>query len=299
MSERTPRTTGSRTVGRRIAVAAVAAAAVAAVLPAAARAEAPTPPTVADFAQASDALLQADVAGTAWHVDQDTRKLVVTADSTVTDEELASLRQAVGPTMSGALRVERTTGRFRPYVTGGDAVLDGRARCSLGFNVRRGTERFFLTAGHCTQNAGRWTDAAQQDLGPTEDSRFPGDDFGLVRYADQDVRRPGMVGDQDIRRSGEAAVGNRVERRGSTTGVHDGRVTGLDATVNYGGGDIVSGLIRTDVCAEPGDSGGPLYAGATALGLTSGGSGDCSGGPATTFFQPVGEALDRYGVEVY
>ena len=77
-----------------------------------------------------------------------------------------------------------------------------------------------------------------------------------------------------------------MTRSGCTTQVHDGTVTGLDATVNYGNGDIVNGLIQTDVCAEPGDSGGSLFDGDTALGLTSGGSGDCTSG-GETFFQPV------------
>jgi streptogrisin D len=35
-----------------------------------------------------------------------------------------------------------------------------------------------------------------------------------------------------------------------------------------------------------------------ALGLTSGGSGNCSSG-GTTFFQPVTEPLSVYGVSVY
>ena len=38
--------------------------------------------------------------------------------------------------------------------------------------------------------------------------------------------------------------------------------------------------------------------GGVALGLTSGGSGDCSSG-GTTFFQPVAEALSAYGVSVF
>jgi hypothetical protein len=60
----------------------------------------------------------------------------------------------------------------------------------------------------------------------------------------------------------------------------------------------VRGLIRTTVCAEPGDSGGPLFSGTTALGLTSGGNGDCRSG-GTTFFQPVTEPLRVFGVNVY
>ena len=52
------------------------------------------------------------------------------------------------------------------------------------------------------------------------------------------------------------------------------------------------------MCAQPGDSGGPLFAGTAALGLTSGGSGNCTVG-GTTFYQPVTEALAVYGVNVY
>ena len=42
--------------------------------------------------------------------------------------------------------------------------------------------------------------------------------------------------------------------------MHDGEVNGLDASVTYPEG-TVDGLIQTDVCAEPGDSGGSLFAG--------------------------------------
>ena len=102
---------------------------------------------------------------------------------------------------------------------------------------------------------------------------------------------------RDITGSGNASVGQAVQRSGSTTGLRSGSVTALNATVNYAEGSV-SGLIRTNVCAEPGDSGGSLFAGGTALGLTSGGSGNCRTG-GTTFFQPVTEALSRYGVSVF
>jgi streptogrisin D len=60
----------------------------------------------------------------------------------------------------------------------------------------------------------------------------------------------------------------------------------------------VTGLIRTNICAQPGDSGGSLFTGNTALGLTSGGSGNCTFG-GTTFFQPVTEILNVAGLSVY
>ena len=116
------------------------------------------------------------------------------------------------------------------------------------------------------------------------------------------VAKPGSVNlyngsQQDITSAANPVVGQTVRRSGSTTGVHQGRVTALNATVNYAEG-TVRGMIQTTVCAEGGDSGGSLYAGSVALGLTSGGSGNCSSG-GTTFFQPVTEALSTYGVSVY
>src|SRR5690606_21286178 len=102
---------------------------------------------------------------------------------------------------------------------------------------------------------------------------------------------------RDITGARNAVVGETVYRSGSTTGLRSGRVLSLNATVNYPQG-TVSGLIRTNVCAEPGDSGGSLFAGTSALGLTSGGSGNCRTG-GTTYFQPVTEALAAYGVSVY
>ncbi|QIP87210.1 S1 family peptidase [Streptomyces sp. Tu 2975] len=248
---------------------------------------------------ASDAVLQADVPGTAWHVDRTTGALVVTADSTVSRAEIAKIKREAG-TNAGALRIERTPGTFSKLISGGDAVYASGWRCSLGFNVRSGSTYYFLTAGHCTDGAGTWytNSSRTTSIGPTTGSSFPGNDYGIVRYSNTSLSHPGTVGGTDITSAANATVGMSVTRRGSTTGTHSGTVTGLNATVNYGGGDIVYGMIRTNVCAEPGDSGGPLYSGSRAIGLTSGGSGNCSTG-GTTFFQPVTEALSRYGVSVY
>ncbi|MFJ8618230.1 S1 family peptidase [Streptomyces clavifer] len=248
---------------------------------------------------AGDAVLAADVAGTAWNADPATGRLVVTVDSTVSQAEINRIRKSAGAN-AGALRIERTPGTFSTLISGGDAVYASSWRCSLGFNVRSGSTYYFLTAGHCTDGAGTWyADSGRTTvLGSTSGSSFPTDDYGIVRYTNTSVAKPGTVGDQDITSAANATVGMAVTRRGSTTGTHSGTVTGLNATVNYGGGDIVRGMIRTNVCAEPGDSGGPLYSGTRAIGLTSGGSGNCSSG-GTTFFQPVTEALSAYGVSVF
>ncbi|GGV53009.1 S1 family peptidase [Streptomyces spectabilis] len=290
---------GTARHSRTVAVATGLVAAAALAVPAASADEARTY-SASDLTAASDAVLEADVAGTAWGVDAKTGKVVVTADSTVSAAEIAALKQAAGD-KAGALKIERTPGKFQKYASGGDAIYADSWRCSLGFNVRNSSgASFFVTAGHCTDGAGTWwaNSAKTTVLGTTAGSSFPGNDYGLVRYTNNSISKPGTVGSQDITRAANPTVGQNVTRRGSTTGTHTGRVTALNQTVNYGGGDVVSGLTRTTVCAEPGDSGGPLYAGSTALGLTSGGSGNCSSG-GTTFFQPVVEALNAYNVSVY
>ncbi|MET9592467.1 S1 family peptidase [Streptomyces sp. NPDC006516] len=248
---------------------------------------------------AGAAVLEADVAGTAWNVDPASGRLVVTVDSTVSQAEIDEIKQSAGAD-AGALRIERTSGKFSKLISGGDAIYASSWRCSLGFNVRSGSTYYFLTAGHCTDGAGTWwsNSAHSTVLGTTTGSSFPTNDYGIVRYTNTSVAKSGTVGSQDITSAADATVGMSVTRRGSTTGTHSGSVTGLNATVNYGGGDIVYGMIRTNVCAEPGDSGGPLYSGTRAIGLTSGGSGNCTTG-GTTFFQPVTEALSAYGVSVF
>ncbi|GAA3134233.1 S1 family peptidase [Streptomyces rameus] len=246
--------------------------------------------------KASDSVLKADIPGTAWAVDSKTNRVLVTVDSTVSKAEIAKIKQQAGSD-AGALTIKHTPGKFNKLITGGDAIYGGAYRCSLGFNVHSGSTYYFLTAGHCGQVASTWYSNSSKTtvLGTNVGYSFPGNDFALVRYTNSSIAHPSAVGSQTISSAATPSVGTTVYRRGSTTGTHSGRVTALNATVNYGSGDVVYGLIQTTVCAEGGDSGGPLYGGSVAYGLTSGGSGDCSSG-GTTFFQPVTEALSYYGV---
>ncbi|MGW5429219.1 S1 family peptidase [Streptomyces sp. NPDC004059] len=252
--------------------------------------------SAAQLSKANSAVLKADIPGTAWAVDSKTNRVVVTVDSTVSKAEIAKIKRQAG-TDAGALTIKHTPGKFNKLITGGDAIYGGQYRCSLGFNVHSGSTYYFLTAGHCGEVASTWYSNSSHTtvLGTNVGYSFPGNDFALVRYTNSSISHPSSVGSQSITSAATPSVGTTVYRRGSTTGTHSGRVTALNATVNYGGGDIVYGLIQTTVCAEGGDSGGPLYAGTVAYGLTSGGSGNCTSG-GTTFFQPVTEALSYYGV---
>ncbi|MBD0419695.1 S1 family peptidase [Streptomyces sp. TRM S81-3] len=301
---RIKRTTPRSGITRRtrlIAVTTGLMAAAAIAVPSANASDTPSTFSAAELRSASGSVLEADVPGTAWAVDSKTGRVLVTVDSTVSQAEIAKIKKQAGDN-AGALTIKRTPGTFSKLIQGGDAIYASSWRCSLGFNVRasNGTE-YFLTAGHCTDGAGTWYSNSGRTtvLGSTAGSSFPGNDYGIVRYTNTSVSKPGTANGVDITRAATPSVGTTVIRDGSTTGTHSGRVTALNATVNYGGGDIVSGLIQTTVCAEPGDSGGPLYgSNGTAYGLTSGGSGNCSSG-GTTFFQPVTEALSAYGVSVY
>jgi len=237
--------------------------------------------------------------GTALGIDSSHNQVLVTVDSTVKGARLAAITTAVARAGTSA-RLEFALGRFTPEISGGDAIYGSRFRCSLGFNVVSGSTHFFLTAGHCGKAEAHWWTSANHStfLGDTTSATFPGHDYAIVRYAASFTNYPGTVAGQDIATAANPVVGESVSRRGSTTGTHTGKVQALNVTVHYQGGGTVRGLVQTNVCAEPGDSGGPFYDGTKALGLTSGGSGDCRSG-GTTFFQPVIPALQAYGVSVY
>ncbi|MER7479333.1 S1 family peptidase [Streptomyces sp. NPDC126510] len=243
------------------------------------------------------------VSGTSWALDYKNNQVVVRGDSTVSASAWSRMTE-VAEGIGSFVRMERTEGTFTTRLNGAQPILSTAGRCSAGFNVTDGESDFILTAGHCGPDGSVWfaDDRGRQQVGTSLKGSFPGDDYSLVKY---DAGRAGKgadvvaVGDgKGVRITGvaDAEVGQKVFRSGSTSGLREGEVTALNATVNYPEG-TVSGLIETNVCAEPGDSGGPMFADGIALGLTSGGSGDCKAG-GTTFFQPVTKALTELGVKL-
>ena len=256
--------------------------------------------SLAELEQVKDEIAEIAVPGTAWAVDPVANRVRVTVDGTVRGADLATIRQAVEE-LGDSAALEVTEGRFTPYLAGGDAIHSAGARCSLGFNVTVDGRPGFLTAGHCGQVGSTWSGTAGgEPVGTLVEGEFPGRDYALVEYT-SDIEHPGEVNlydgtAQEITGAAEAVVGQSVVRSGSTTGVHEGRVTAVDVSVEYPQG-VVEGTIETTVCAEPGDSGGALFSGSDAIGLTSGGSGDCTSG-GTTFFFPVTDALAAVGATI-
>ncbi|WP_430783856.1 S1 family peptidase [Actinoplanes sp. G11-F43] len=232
---------------------------------------------------------------TGWYVDVATNKVVLVAKPGAKSQALTLAKRAGVNT--GAVTVKVSAAQPKPLIDirGADPYFidigGGQARCSIGFSVEGG----FVTAGHCGEEGTATTDPDGVAQGTVELSVFPGTaDMGFVATNDNFTPTATVVNDinGDVLPVGgntEAPVGAAVCRSGSTTGTFCGTILAKNQTVRYPEG-AVTGLTRTDVCAEGGDSGGPWLSGDQAQGVTSGGSGDCTVG-GETFFQPLNEIL--------
>lgn len=257
----------------------------------------------ADLASARSALESQLVPHSAVGVDPASGQVVLTiADAATGTDALVSAARRYG----SAVRVEHVPGRFGTmdgHFRGGNGIFDPNVgTCTLGFNVTGG---YAVTAGHCAGPGTYWyKENNGLAIGPAVGNSFPGNDFGLIRNDGEMTQRGDVqaydAGIQDITNAANPSVGQAVCKSGRTTLRTCGTVLRTDVTVNYPQG-AVFGLVETNLCAAPGDSGGPLYAGSTALGLTSGGTLGlpCSDSNFRSFYQPVVEALNVFGVSVF
>ncbi|GAA3261052.1 S1 family peptidase [Dactylosporangium siamense] len=232
--------------------------------------------------------------GTAWWSDE---TLTVSLDDTVRPAVAAALTRAV--TRQGGT-VVREPGTRKPHIAGGDVFNAGAVggRCLIAFNAKAGATYYFLTAAHCVPAVGATVYAGTGTttvLGvvAARDTTY---DHALVRYTNTTIAKPSAVGAQPITTFAAGTVGQAVRRAGPN-GIRTGTITALNVTINYAGGTVY-GLIRTTVCSEPGESGGPLYAGTAGIGINWGGSGNCATGGAS-YYSPVRRAATAYGVTPY
>jgi streptogrisin C len=227
-----------------------------------------------------------------WYVDVKTNTVVVQARG---GTAVAKAFVKASGVDASAVRVVATTEQPELLydVRGGDAYYIGGGRCSVGFSVNGG----FVTAGHCGNTGNATTGFNRVAQGTFQGSSFPGNDYAWVSVNSNWTPQPWVNnyagGNVTVAGSTVAAIGASICRSGSTTGWRCGTVQAYNQTVNYAQGSV-SGLTRTNACAEPGDSGGSWLSGQQAQGVTSGGSGNCSSG-GTTYFQPVNEILQAYG----
>lgn len=244
--------------------------------------------------------LSAPAGVSSWHVDAKANKVVVnvvTAHRGDNDVRsfLASARRAGPVTVKETSAAPRT---FAAGTVGGDPYYTGNVRCSIGFSVYGG----FVTAGHCGQPSAAVYGWDHSYVGNFQGSSFPDNDYAWVNVGSGWWTVPvvlgwGTVSDQLVRGSAEAPVGASICRSGSTSHWHCGTVLAKNETVNYSQG-AVHQMTKTSVCAEPGDSGGSFISGDQAQGVTSGGWGNCSSG-GETWYQPVNEILNRYGLTLH
>src|SRR5215218_10565112 len=73
----------------------------------------------------SAAVARSGVDGIAWHTDTAAGKVVVTADSTVSAAEVATVKRTAGAS-ADAIAVKHTSGVFRLLLSGGAAIYGGR-----------------------------------------------------------------------------------------------------------------------------------------------------------------------------
>ncbi|GGK64242.1 hypothetical protein Sme01_25830 [Sphaerisporangium melleum] len=231
-----------------------------------------------------------------WYVDVRTNSVVV---ESAQPAEAAAFIAASGADAS-MIRVERSAEAPQTFydLRGGDAYyINNSARCSIGFSVRKGSTPGFVSAGHCGRAGNSTTGYNGVAQGTFQGSSFPTNDYSWVAVNSNWTPRPwvrGSSGNVTVSGSTVAGVGASICRSGSTTGWHCGTVLQRNTSVTYSQGTVYE-VTRTNVCAEPGDSGGSYISGSQAQGVTSGGSGNCSSG-GTTFFQPVNEILSVYGL---
>ncbi|MFD9882282.1 carbohydrate-binding protein [Streptomyces alboflavus] len=230
-----------------------------------------------------------------WFVDVKSNAVVVKAVKGAAAHKLVKAAKVD----RGLVEVQRTAERPRPFydIVGGEAYYMGSGgRCSVGFSVTQGATQGFATAGHCGRAGTTTRGVNQQAQGTFRGSIFPGRDMAWVATNAQWTATPYVKGSGgqrvSVAGSTQSPVGGSICRSGSTTGWHCGTISQHNTSVTYPEGTI-SGVTRTTVCAEPGDSGGSYISGSQAQGVTSGGSGNCRSG-GTTFHQPINPLLQQY-----
>ncbi|WP_214326700.1 S1 family peptidase [Nonomuraea sediminis] len=224
----------------------------------------------------------------------------VTVSASDADQALAWARSSGVDTAAVKVTVAQERPRLFYDIRGGDAyyIPSKGYRCSIGFAARRGTQVGYTSAGHCGSVGDATNGSNQVAQGTFQISSFPTNDYSWVA-TNSNWTAPGVVngysaGILPVHGSTVTQPGGSICRSGSTSQWHCGTVQALNQTVNYAEGTVYE-LTRTNVCAEPGDSGGAFISGDQAQGMTSGGSGDCTSG-GTTYFQPINEILSTGGL---
>lgn len=240
---------------------------------------------------------------TGWYVDPAAKSLVVEVHGSAEGVTEWAAEHGAGP-----VTVAHVAETPRPVwdLISGQRIYSGSTTCTLGFNAYSGATRYVLAAGHCVAAGSSWYGVGGY-IGPAVGSSFPGDDYGLIRVASASAASTALVdrysAGSDVTIIGLASptVGQSVCYSSPVSGWQcGGTITGTNQTICYPQG-CVYGLARSSLCPAPGASGAPVVtnpgSGTTvrAVGMLSGGSGNCSSG-GTSYIQLLAEPLAAYGL---
>ncbi|MDX6282413.1 MAG: streptogrisin [Kribbellaceae bacterium] len=183
--------------------------------------------------------------------------------------------------------------------------------CSVAFPATDAQgNKFFVTAGHCTNDANQAAYGAinqanklgTSNVGGTHSINAAEGDMGVVAVTESgwtispNVNTYGSPA-VTVSGSADAIVGDAVCHSGNTAPNWEcGTVTAINQSIDYGN-VVVGGLSTTNACSEGGDSGGAWLRGDKAVGLHSGGNSSCvSGDAGNSIFQPINEALAKWNL---
>ncbi|MFG3399228.1 S1 family peptidase [Streptomyces parvus] len=257
------------------------------------------------------------IPNTSWGIDPSGNQVVVSIHDGVSEADRARIDK-VADEHGDAVTVEERSGTLQStaVMRGGLGISSNGLVCSAAFNVRNDSwKTYMLTAGHCMVGGNYdWNRRSNGVyLGRQTTFSYGGDggDYAVVEYLNSDVEAYGTIQYRDastgqIATSRYAYDGEKVKRVGTMSQDLDGMVLQPSTTITYTDGQTLTGMIKTSLCDNFGDSGGALFTGTTALGITSGGNyadqpcGDTDAQPdRATFYHPVQKALTKHGLQVY
>ncbi|MER8226260.1 S1 family peptidase [Streptomyces sp. NPDC094143] len=268
----------------------------------------------------------AGIPNTSWGIDPSSNQVSVDIYEGVSAADRARIER-VAAIHGDAVRIEQRSGeleRTADVVVGGIGISweqDTRYYCSSAFNVTPNDgdtstgERFLLTAGHCLLGGHydwvrRSNEVKLGTVWTANDWDYEPSDYAIIDYTNPNVTAYGLIQYKDgsqpqIAGSRWAVDGEKVKRVGTVSQDLDGIVL-KPSTTTYTDGVTLYNMIETSLCNMFGDSGGAMFTGTTALGITSGGNyadqpcGDTDAQPdRASWFQPVQRVLIDHNLAVY
>ncbi len=199
-----------------------------------------------------------------------------------------------------------------------DPSDESEGPCTTAFKAIAGAtgDRYMLTAGHCAPVGANRRSYDQfgvpHFIGPAEQSTFPSGDYAKLKVTGYGtwweegvsfwpsiIAYWGVSQEWGITGESSSYMGQQVCHSGISSGVSCGNVATLNKTVNYPEGTVynLTEVAGGEFCAIPGDSGGPVFAGHTALGIFSGAL-ELSCGGNLGYYAEITEATEALGVSV-